>query len=64
MIMRIDWGKVPYFMITIKPAFGNLGKVIDSYNVGDNIIYYLHSLVDPTLNYKFYDNEVQLCGGG
>lgn len=64
MIMRIDWSQVPYYLITIKPVFGNLGKVMDSYNVGDRIMYNLHSLVDPSLYYNFYDNEVQLCGGG
>lgn len=57
--MRIDWGKVPYYMITIKQAFGNLGKVMSEHFTSSNKkIYHLHSMVDATMYYDFYEHEI------
>ena len=64
MIMRIDWNEVPYFMITIKPVFGNLGKVVGDHRAeSGQRVYRLHSFVDPTLYFNFYEHELILCKG-
>ena len=60
--MRIDWGKVPYYVRVIKPVFGNLGKVVDTFSTQQGPLYKLQSLVDKTLTFNFYRSE--LLNGG
>lgn len=58
--MRINWGKVPYYMITIKPPFGNLGKVIQTRKSDSGVtVYHLRSLVNTFLIFEFYEHEVK-----
>lgn len=60
--MRILWGKVPYFIRTVKPQFGNLGKVVDSRIASDGTtIYRLHSVVDRTMYLDFYEDELKIA---
>jgi len=57
--MRINWNRVPYYMITTKPAFGNIGKVIGSETLpNQSKVYTLASLVNREMVYKFYDFEL------
>lgn len=62
MIMRICWDKVPKFMITIKPVFGNLGRVEGTFNATNGEkVYNLHSLVSRDMHYSFYEHELILA---
>ena len=56
MIVRINWQMTPYYLITIQPAFGNLGIVIKSILHKNKIIYTLESLKRRGLIYRFYKN--------
>jgi len=58
MIVRINWSRVPYFMITIKKPFGNLGLIQDTITNSKSLIYVLKSVVDRTMVYRFYEHEI------
>ena len=56
--MRINWNKVPYYLITLKPVFGNLGKIMEKKRRSNQMIYLLRSLVNKDMRHYFYESEL------
>jgi hypothetical protein len=59
--MRINWRRTPYYLYVMKPVFGNLGLVRDTFiGIGGEIIYRLQSVVDVRMTSNFYQHELTI----